>query len=117
MHVPDLFERVRFRVGPQNQTPGRGTERHALPREVAEWEPSGALFAGPAGTEAIAAVVREAPRHLTPGGLLAIEVGRGQDRDARRLIEEAAGLEFLADYSDLSGIARGVLALAPDQEE
>lgn len=92
-------------------------DRHALPREVAEWEPAGALFAGPAGTEAIAAVVHEAPRHLAPGGLLAIEVGRGQDRDARRLIEDAAGLEFLAAYSDMSGIARGVLALAPDREE
>ena len=77
----------------------------------------GGVVRGPVGTEAIAAVVREAPEHLAPGGLLAMEIGRGQDRDARRLIQDAPGLEFLAAYSDFSGIARGVLALAPDREE
>ncbi|HEY7472115.1 MAG TPA: peptide chain release factor N(5)-glutamine methyltransferase [Gemmatimonadota bacterium] len=91
-------------------------ERAALPREVAEWEPREALFAGPAGTEAIARIAREAPRHLAPGGLLAMEIGRGQGWEVRRLIEEAAGLEFLAAYSDFSGVVRGVLALAPERE-
>ena len=92
------------------------SERSSLPAEVAEWEPSEALFAGPCGTEAIAGFVRDAPRHLTPGGLLALEVGRGQDREARRLIERTAGLEFLAGYHDFSGVARGVLALATNLE-
>jgi release factor glutamine methyltransferase len=92
------------------------SERAALPREVVEWEPAEALFAGPAGTESITEVVREAPRYLAPGGLLAMEIGRGQDREVRRLVEDAAGLEFLAEYSDFSGVARGVLALAPEGE-
>ena len=91
-------------------------ERSTLPLEVAEWEPSEALFAGPEGTEAIAEVVREAPRQLGEGGLLALEIGHGQDTAVRRLIESVPGLEYLTGYNDLSGVARGVLALATERE-
>lgn len=91
-------------------------ERASLPPEVAEWEPNEALFAGPAGTEAIERVVREAPIHLAEGGLLALEVGRGQDRAAQSLIQQTRGLDFLALYQDFSGVARGVLALATGRE-
>ena len=87
-----------------------------LPIEVAGWEPSGALFAGPAGTEAIAAIVEDAPRCLAPEGLLALEVGRGQDAEARRRIDATPGLEFLAGWRDLAGVVRGVLALADGRE-
>jgi len=92
-------------------------ERASLPAEVGEWEPEGALFAGPAGTEAIARLIREAPAHLRAGGLLAVEIGSGQDREATRLVEETAGLEFLAVYRDFTRAARGVLALATGGED
>ncbi|HYO47685.1 MAG TPA: peptide chain release factor N(5)-glutamine methyltransferase [Gemmatimonadota bacterium] len=91
-------------------------ERSTLPTEVAEWEPPEALFAGSEGTEAIAEIVREAPRQLGEGGLLALEIGRGQDTAVRRLIEGIPDLEFLTGYNDLSGVARGVLALATGRE-
>jgi release factor glutamine methyltransferase len=91
-------------------------ERPSLPTEVAEWEPSEALFSGPAGTEAIAEVVREAPRHLSEGGLLALEIGKGQDTAIRRLVEGTRGLDFLTLFHDYSGVARGVLALAAGRE-
>ena len=91
-------------------------ERGSLPAEVARWEPPEALFAGPAGTEAIAVIVREAPGRLREGGLLALEIGRGQDTAVRRMIEKVPGLEFLTGYDDLSGVARGVLALASGLE-
>jgi release factor glutamine methyltransferase len=91
-------------------------ERPSLPTEVAEWEPSEALFSGPAGTEAIAEVVREAPRHLSEGGLLALEIGKGQDTAVRRLVEGTRGLDFLTLFHDYSGVARGVLALAAGRE-
>lgn len=87
-------------------------ERSSLPAEVVGWEPHAALFSGPEGIEAIAEVVREAPRHLSPGGLLALEIGQGQDAAVRRLVEATAGLEFLTVFHDYSGVARGVLALA-----
>lgn len=91
-------------------------ERSTLPSEVAEWEPPEALFAGSEGTEVIAEIVREAPRQLGEGGLLALEIGHGQDTAVRRLIEGIPGLEFLTGYNDLSGVARGVLALATGRE-
>ena len=91
-------------------------ERSTLPSEVADWEPPGALFAGAEGTEAIAEVVREAPRQLGEGGLLALEIGHGQDTAVRRLIEGVPGLEYLTGYNDFSGVARGVLALATGRE-
>jgi release factor glutamine methyltransferase len=91
-------------------------ERSSLPVEVAGWEPSEALFSGPVGTEAIAEVVREAPRHLCEGGLLALEIGKGQDGTVRRLVEGTHGLDFLTVFHDFSGVARGVLALAAGRE-
>lgn len=91
-------------------------ERASLPTEVVEWEPAGALFAGPAGTEAIARLVAEAPAHLRAGGLLALEIGSAQEREAVSLIERTAGLEFLTVFHDFTGLPRGVLALATGQE-
>ena len=87
-------------------------ERAELPVEVAGWEPPGALFAGPVGTEAIATAIAEAPARLAREGLLALEVGRGQEAETRRRIETSAGLEFLGSYRDLAGIPRGILAVA-----
>jgi release factor glutamine methyltransferase len=91
-------------------------DRPSLPVEVAAWEPAEALYSGPEGTESIAEVVREAPRHLRPGGLLALEIGAGQDTTVRRLVEATPGLDFLTLFHDFSGIARGVLALAGGRE-
>src|SRR5690606_21380829 len=53
-------------------------ERPTLDPEVADWEPPEALFSGPDGLEVIRRLVEEAPRHLSPGGLLALEIGAGQ---------------------------------------
>lgn len=91
-------------------------ERGSLPAEVVEWEPAGALFAGPAGTEAIARLVEEAPAHLRAGALLALEIGSAQERETVSLIERTPGLEFLTVFHDFAGLPRGVLALANGEE-
>jgi release factor glutamine methyltransferase len=87
-------------------------ERDSLPVEVAGWEPPAALYAGPDGTEAIERLVSEAPVHLRAGGLLAVEIGGGQERRATGIVQGTEGLEFLSLYRDFSGSPRGVLALA-----
>jgi release factor glutamine methyltransferase len=52
---------------------------------VRRWEPAGALFAGPTGLEALAAIVAGAPSRLVPGGWLVVEHGDTQGEDVRRL--------------------------------
>jgi release factor glutamine methyltransferase len=87
-------------------------DRRGLAREVLDWEPAAALFAGPRGDEILKRIVGEAPHALRPGGLLALEVGQGQAPGIRALVRGTAGLEYLALYRDHAGIERGVLALA-----
>ena len=69
------------------------------------FEPRSALVAGADGLESIRAIVRDASRHLNPGGRLLLEHGLGQDAEVRKLLR-AAGLEDIATWPDLAGIAR-----------
>jgi len=69
------------------------------------FEPQAALVAGPEGLDAIREIVRGAPSHLNPGGWLLVEHGLGQDAAVRTLLAQA-GLEGIATWPDLAGIAR-----------
>ncbi|HZE14085.1 MAG TPA: peptide chain release factor N(5)-glutamine methyltransferase [Chthoniobacterales bacterium] len=55
-------------------------DRAALSREVTH-DPEVALFGGERGHEMVRRLIEEAPAHLAPGGLLALEVGIGQADD------------------------------------
>jgi ribosomal protein L3 glutamine methyltransferase len=55
-----------------------------LPREFSH-EPAGALLAGHDGMDAVHVLLREAARHLTPEGVLVVEVGNTETR-VRRLL-------------------------------
>ena len=50
-------------------------EGAVLQREVAEWEPRKALFAGPDGMDIYTRLIPEAARVLVPGGRLILELG------------------------------------------
>jgi release factor glutamine methyltransferase len=69
------------------------------------FEPRPALVAGPDGLDSIREIVRDAPAHLNAGGRLLLEHGLGQDAEVRNLMHEA-GLEHVATWPDLAGIAR-----------
>ena len=58
-------------------------EAATLEPEVRDWEPAGALFAGPSGLELLEALATGAGERLRPGGLLALEVGLGQGGGGR----------------------------------
>lgn len=45
---------------------------------VRQWEPESALFAGPDGLDDIRRITAGAPRHLTDGGWLVLEIGAAQ---------------------------------------
>jgi release factor glutamine methyltransferase len=90
-------------------------ERATLPREVRDWEPAEALFAGPRGDEAIERIVSEAPGYLRAGGILALEVALGQGPLVRERIRGVPRLALVGSFRDHGGIERGVLALAREE--
>lgn len=59
-----------------------------LPKSVAGYEPSGALFAGSDGLDVIRRIARELPRHLAPTGVAWIECDEEHADSARALFEE-----------------------------
>jgi len=74
-----------------------------LQREVRDWEPHQALFAGPEGLEIYRRLIPEARRVLRPGGLLALEFGFSQSAALTQLM---VGWNQLELHPDLAGIPR-----------
>jgi release factor glutamine methyltransferase len=109
----DLSERVRFAKG--NLLDGTDEDydlivanlpyvstqdRHLLSREVLR-DPEVALFAGSSGGELIRELIAQAPTHLRPGGLLALEFGLGQSEALAALLAKKNyhDIEVKYDYS------------------
>ncbi len=80
-----------------------------LPAEVVDWEPAGALVAGPRGTEDLEHLVDEAAAWLAPGGALVVELAPHQ---AAALAARAAatGFDEVEVHPDLAGLDRAVVA-------
>jgi release factor glutamine methyltransferase len=76
-----------------------------LPRDVIEYEPHTALFAGPEGLDALKALIAGAQPHLTRAGSLIVEFGFGQ-ADAVRALAAAACWGGISVRTDLQGIER-----------
>ena len=76
-----------------------------LERGDVRFEPRRALAAGPDGLAALRVLVHDAPRCLTPGGLLALEHGHDQGAAVRALMEEA-GFTAIETLRDLAGHER-----------
>jgi len=79
-------------------------DRAGLQREVRDYEPEVALFAGPTGFEIYEKLVADAARVLRPGGWLVLELGyKSRDRVTAML---GAGWRDLRVVPDLAGIPR-----------
>lgn len=78
-----------------------------LPRDVADWEPPEALFAGGDGLSEYRRLAPEIPRLLAPGGLACLELGASQ-RDAAASLFAAQGFT-ISSRKDLNGIERCLL--------
>jgi release factor glutamine methyltransferase len=76
----------------------------ALARDILDWEPHEALFAGPDGLGDYARLAPEIPRLLAPGGIACFEIGAGQEKAVRALFE-AQGLS-VASRRDLADHVR-----------
>ena len=78
--------------------------------ELLAHEPRAAFDGGPYGLSIQQRVVRDAARFLAPGGLLAMEIGAGQARQASLLFARADAYEPPTLTLDASGEARVVAA-------
>jgi release factor glutamine methyltransferase len=75
-------------------------------RQVADYEPHSALYAGPTGLEIYERLIPQAARVLKPGGWLMLEIGYGQSAAVQNLMNGWAGVTLV---NDLQGIPRVVL--------
>lgn len=75
-----------------------------LPRDVADYEPAEALFAGSDGLDAYRRLAPRLSRLLAPDGVACVEIGAGQ-RDAVAALFAAEGFAATA-RADLAGVAR-----------
>jgi release factor glutamine methyltransferase len=80
-----------------------------LPAEVADWEPSAALLAGPTGLESIERIIAEAPAWMARPGALVVEIGETQADEASALAT-SAGFDEVEVHPDLAGKARALVA-------
>ncbi|OYV84509.1 MAG: hypothetical protein B7Z73_15295, partial [Planctomycetia bacterium 21-64-5] len=81
-----------------------------LSRDVREYEPRGALVAGPRGTETIARLIPQAAERLKPGGWLLMEISPQIERAVRELVAGDARLQLGPTVKDLAGLGRVIQA-------
>jgi release factor glutamine methyltransferase len=84
-------------------------ELASLPPEVSDWEPIGALVAGPSGLEALQAVLLEAPAWLAPRSALVAEIAPHQ-AEAANASAKAGGFAEVLVLPDLTGRSRVLVA-------
>jgi release factor glutamine methyltransferase len=83
-------------------------QRHTLSREVLH-DPEIALFASARGDELVREVIAQAPPHVRPGGMLALEIGLDQ---SEALLSALAEKNYRDIYSktDYAGVTRFLFA-------
>ena len=86
-------------------------DRAELHRQVRDYEPAGALFAGEDGLAIYRRLIPQARTALVPNGLLALEIGHGQRDAIAKLLAEWKDVRFV---DDLQGIPRVALARRPE---
>jgi release factor glutamine methyltransferase len=105
-----LPEELQGRVDVVVANPPYVPDASTLPVEVADWEPVGALRAGPDGLDDIRRIVADAPRWLAdPAGVLIVEIGETQADQVQALAQEA-GFSDVRVEQDLAGKDRAVVA-------
>lgn len=79
------------------------TDRATLSPEVRH-DPDLALFGGEQGDELVRRLIADATGHLTPGGLLALEIGLGQEESLTTLMAEKNyhDIEQMRDYGGVT---------------
>ncbi|MBZ5608341.1 MAG: peptide chain release factor N(5)-glutamine methyltransferase [Acidobacteriia bacterium] len=79
-------------------------DRSGLQREVRDWEPHVALFAGPTGLEIYERLIADARRVLRPAGWLLVELGYNSVEPVRAML--GPGWSEIVVQADLAGLPR-----------
>lgn len=77
----------------------------AEPQPEVAWEPAMALYGGEDGLSFYRALTALYAPRLKPGGMLAYEIGMGQEGEVSEILR-SAGLDFICQTPDLHGIIR-----------
>jgi len=102
----------RFEVVASNPPYIATGEWDALPEDVRSFEPRQALFSGASGLDDAREIVEQAPRHLVPGGLLALELAERRVHQAAGWLRGAHAWQVIEVREDLARRPRYLLARA-----
>lgn len=83
-------------------------DRSKLSTEVLR-DPDSALFGGKDGLDILRDFIQQAPSHLHPGGMIALEIGHDQASAVEKMLQ-SAGFSNIHTHQDLNGIARFPIA-------
>lgn len=101
---------ARFDLVVSNPPYVRSAEWAALARDVRDYEPRGALEAGPEGTEVIARLLPQAAERLRPGGYVLVEISPMLEGAVRALVASDGRYELRPTVKDLAQRARVIVA-------
>jgi release factor glutamine methyltransferase len=105
-HDTDLLKELEsgsFDIVVSNPPYVGGSEEDQVQLEVRKFEPRGAVFAGPSGTEVIEQLIPEANRVLKPGGWLILEISGTIAERVQKMLD---GWGEIKISNDLQGIPR-----------
>lgn len=107
-HQADLLEGLHgeFDFAVSNPPYVGESEEDTVQLEVRKFEPRGAVFAGPKGTEVIARLLPQAHAALRPGGWLVMEISGTIVQDVRGLLQGWHGVEINADLQSIPRVVR-----------
>jgi release factor glutamine methyltransferase len=88
-----------------------------LPAGIRDFEPRGALIAGPDGMDFHRRIIREGVHRLKAEGRIFLEIGDGQRDQVKALFQEASGYDDISFRRDYGGIDRVASARRPGQGE
>jgi release factor glutamine methyltransferase len=87
----------------------RMDEMNSLDDDVSLYEPAKALFGGKDGLDIVREIIKGLSGHLTKGGMLIMEAGRGQKEAIDSLVGSHKSLKIRTWIHDLAGIERVVI--------
>jgi release factor glutamine methyltransferase len=102
--LASCFADRRFEVVASNPPYVPRADQPELQREVRDFEPEVALFAGPTGLEIYQRLIMDARRVLRPGGWLVLELGYNSSEPVRAMLESGWGDTMV--LPDLAGVPR-----------